>query len=98
MDLLPQAAAAYLGCNAGPTCLPPPIRMLSLSAGDLGNLDGRSKSTNYTGVALTLIDAMSTLAVMGQAVDFEAGLWWLVDNVRAEHGVVGTREHQAGQQ
>ena len=33
-------------------------------------------------MALTLIDAMSTLAVMGQAVNFEAGLWWLVDNLR----------------
>lgn len=36
----------------------------------------------YSGVALTLIDSLSTLAVIGDAVNFEKSVLWLSENVR----------------
>ena len=54
-----------------------------MNAGELGNVEGVPVNTEYSGAALTLIDTLSTLAVIGDAKNFEAGVNWLLDNVSA---------------
>ncbi|KAK9800749.1 hypothetical protein WJX73_004612 [Symbiochloris irregularis] len=50
------------------------------SLGELGNLDRVPVSAEYKGVALTLIDSLPTLAVLGKHKEFEQGVQWLVDH------------------
>ena len=45
-------------------------------------MDGVAVSGNYRGAALTLTDALSTLAVIGDARNFERSVNWLVAKVR----------------
>ncbi|CAL8468306.1 g7846 [Coccomyxa elongata] len=51
------------------------------SLGELGNVKGLEGNKGYSGVALTLIDSLSTLAVIGDAVNFEESVLWLSDNL-----------------
>lgn len=41
---------------------------------------------DYSGAALTLTDALSTLAVIGDAHNFERSVNWLIANVRPSPG------------
>lgn len=41
------------------------------------------KKTAYSGCALSLIDALSTLAVIGDRARFQEGVNWLLQNVSA---------------
>lgn len=50
-------------------------------AGEFGNPDPPQCQQGYEGVALTLIDSLSTLAVIGNSTEFEKGVWWLVEKV-----------------
>ena len=52
--------------------LKPITRTWTDSLGELGNLNREHLSSTYEGVALTLIDATSTLAVVGNVSDFAA--------------------------
>ena len=61
-------------------------RLLSF-AGELGNVDGVPVNGDYSGVALTMTDALSTLAVIGDAHNFERSVNWLIDNVRPGPGL-----------
>ena len=45
-------------------------------------MKGLEGNKGYSGVALTLIDSLSTLAVIGDAVNFEKSVLWLSKNVR----------------
>lgn len=51
-------------------------------AGDFGNPHPQQCSKGYQGVALTLIDSLSTLAVMGNKTEFEKGVWYVAHQVR----------------
>lgn len=53
------------------------------SLGELGNLDLQHLTDAYQGVALTAIDALSTLAIMGNWTEFERMTYWIADNVCA---------------
>ena len=55
-------------------------------AGEIGNPDPPQCRKGYSGVALTLIDCLSTLAIIGNKTEFEKGVWWLAEEVR--QGVV----------
>lgn len=48
---------------------------------ELGNLDLSRLSQNYSGVALTLIDSLSTLVVLGDKKEFEKAVKWLSANL-----------------
>ena len=50
-------------------------------AGELGNVQGVHSNFAYSGCALSVIDALSTLAVLGDSSNFEASVNWLVQNV-----------------
>lgn len=47
----------------------------------IGDLD--SPHEQYQGVALTLIDSLSTLAVVGNQSEFEKGVWWIAEQVHS---------------
>lgn len=52
-------------------------------AGELGDVQNLRKKTAYSGCALSLIDALSTLAVIGDRARFQEGVNWLLQNVSA---------------
>ena len=55
---------------------------MSALPGELGT-DGTHKvSEEYQGVAMTLIDTMSTLAILGNTSEFQKNTHWLTNNVR----------------
>jgi len=59
----------------------------SFCAGELGT-DGTCKiSDKYQGVAMTLIDSLSTLAVLGNSSEFQKQVRWLINNVSSASGV-----------
>ena len=47
----------------------------------IGDLDSPQTQEQYQGVALTLIDSLSTLAVVGNQSEFEKGVWWIAEQV-----------------
>ncbi|KAL3149734.1 hypothetical protein ABBQ38_013560 [Trebouxia sp. C0009 RCD-2024] len=51
------------------------------SLGEFGNPNPPQCQKGYQGVALTLIDSLSTLAVLGNKTEFEKGVWFVVDEV-----------------
>lgn len=51
------------------------------SLGELGNLNREHLSEEYSGVALTLIDSMSTLAVLGNVSEFRKNVRWLEEHL-----------------
>ncbi len=52
-----------------------------LDTGEFGNPNPPQCHQGYKGVALTLIDSLSTLAVIGNQSEFEKGVWWLAHEV-----------------
>ena len=60
--------------------LKPITRTWTDSLGELGNLNREHLSSTYEGVALTLIDATSTLAVVGNVSEFRRAVSWLETN------------------
>jgi mannosidase alpha-like ER degradation enhancer 1 len=61
--------------------LRPISRTYTDSLGELGNLNREHLSEEYRGVALTLIDSMSTLAVLGNTSEFAKNVRWLEANL-----------------
>lgn len=49
--------------------------------GELGTDGSCNVGEDYQGVAMTLIDSMSTLAVLGNASEFEKQVHWLIHHV-----------------
>ena len=74
-------ACLYAKCP-WPSCVPVNQVELVSHAGELGNLNLERLTENYEGVALSLVDALSTLAVMGNASEFSWAVQWLSANVR----------------
>ncbi len=54
---------------------------MCLDTGEFGNPNPPQCHQGYQGVALTLIDSLSTLAVIGNQSEFEKGVWWLAHEV-----------------
>ncbi|GAQ84904.1 Glycosyl hydrolase family 47 [Klebsormidium nitens] len=48
---------------------------------ELGNLNLEHLSPSYNGTALTLVESLSTLAVLGNTSEFEKGVSWLSENL-----------------
>ena len=61
--------------------LKPLSRTWTDSLGELGNLDMKHLPEDYEGVALTLIDATSTLAVLGNRTEFARNVRWMERNL-----------------
>ena len=61
--------------------LRPISRTYTDSLGELGNLKREHLSETYAGVALTLIDATSTLAVLGNVTEVRSIHWFPYDRV-----------------
>ncbi|KAK3260378.1 hypothetical protein CYMTET_30660 [Cymbomonas tetramitiformis] len=61
--------------------LKPLSRTYTNSLGELGNLRGEHLSKTYNGVALTLIDSLSTLAVLGNSTEFAKAVQWISSEV-----------------
>ena len=61
--------------------LKPLSRTWTDSLGELGNLDMKHLPEDYEGVALTLIDAPSTLAVLGNRTEFARNVRWMERNL-----------------
>ena len=57
--------------------------MKLLVAGELGTDGTCAVGDDYQGVAMTLIDSMSTLAVLGNASEFQKQAHWLTHHVSA---------------
>ncbi|XP_072953276.1 alpha-mannosidase I MNS5 isoform X2 [Typha angustifolia] len=51
------------------------------SLSELGNLNLEHLPRNYNGSALTLIESLSSLVVLGNFTEFEKGVLWLSDNL-----------------
>jgi hypothetical protein len=51
-------------------------------AGELGNLNREFLNSSYQGVAMTLIDSLSSLAVLGNRSEFAKNVYWLSRHVR----------------
>lgn len=50
-------------------------------AGELGNLNREYLNNSYSGVAMTLIDSLSTLAVIGNHTEFAKNVNWIAKHV-----------------
>eukprot|EP01025_Chloroclados_australasicus_P003930 TRINITY_DN10939_c1_g1_i6.p1 TRINITY_DN10939_c1_g1~~TRINITY_DN10939_c1_g1_i6.p1 ORF type:complete len:751 (-),score=105.65 TRINITY_DN10939_c1_g1_i6:337-2589(-) len=61
--------------------LKPISKSYTNSLAELGNLNLEHLNMEYQGMALTLIDSLSTLAVIGNSSEFERNVWWLADNL-----------------
>ncbi len=61
--------------------LKPLSKTATNSLGELGNLDLQHLTDTYRGVALTAIDALSTLAILGNWTEFERMMSWISDHV-----------------
>jgi hypothetical protein len=48
---------------------------------ELGNLNLEHLSPTYNGTALTLVESLSTLAVLGNHTEFEKGVNWVIANL-----------------
>jgi len=67
--------------------LKPLSRSWTDSLAELGNAARRDGQRSYSGVALTQIDSLSTLAVMGEAVEFRKAVKWISENIHFDHDV-----------
>lgn len=61
--------------------LKPLSRSYTDSLGELGNLKHEHLPANYSGTALTLIESLSSLAVLGNKTEFEKAVLWLGENL-----------------
>ena len=67
--------------------LKPLTKTYTDSLGELGNLRREHLSSSYRGVALTLIDATSTLAVLGNASEFAKNVRWMSRHLNFDQDV-----------
>ena len=51
------------------------------SLAELGNLEMEQLPEEYNGIALTLIESLSTLAVMGNRTEFSRAVRWISGNL-----------------
>ena len=51
------------------------------SLAELGNAKSKNKRDPYDGIAMTLIDSLSTLAIMGNKTEFTRGVNWIIQNI-----------------
>lgn len=58
-----------------------PYLRCAFTAGELGTNGNGTMGADYQGVAMTLIDSMSTLAVLGNASEFQKQVHWLTQHV-----------------
>ncbi|KAG6540826.1 hypothetical protein Mapa_017804 [Marchantia paleacea] len=61
--------------------LKPLSRGYTDSLGELGNLKLEHLSNTYNGTALTLIDSLTSLAILGNSSEFEKSVNWLGENL-----------------
>lgn len=61
--------------------LKPLTKSFTDSLSELGNLKLERLPQNYNGSALTLIESLSSLVVLGNTTEFEKGVRWLSDNL-----------------
>ncbi|KAL3697129.1 hypothetical protein R1sor_011205 [Riccia sorocarpa] len=61
--------------------LKPLSRSYTDSLGELGNLKLEHLSETYNGTALTLIDSLTSLAIIGNSSEFEKSVIWLGENL-----------------
>eukprot|EP00271_Cylindrocystis_brebissonii_P003779 TRINITY_DN15030_c0_g1_i1.p1 TRINITY_DN15030_c0_g1~~TRINITY_DN15030_c0_g1_i1.p1 ORF type:complete len:590 (-),score=76.24 TRINITY_DN15030_c0_g1_i1:830-2599(-) len=57
------------------------------SLGELGNLEMEHLSLTYNGTALTLVDSLSSLAILGNATEFEKAVRWVGANLHFDWDV-----------
>ncbi|XP_051136813.1 alpha-mannosidase I MNS5 isoform X2 [Andrographis paniculata] len=61
--------------------LKPLTKTFTNSLSELGNLKLEHLSEKYNGSALTLIESLSSLAILGNHTEFEKGVLWLSENL-----------------
>lgn len=61
--------------------LKPLTKTFTNSLSELGNLNLEHLPQDYNGSALTLIESLSSLLIMGNITEFERGVLWLSDNL-----------------
>ncbi|CAL9176886.1 unnamed protein product [Musa hybrid cultivar] len=61
--------------------LKPLTKTFTDSLSELGNLKLERLPQNYNGSALTLVESLSSLVVLGNYTEFERGVLWLSDNL-----------------
>lgn len=61
--------------------LKPMSKSFTDSLSELGNLKLEHLSKQYKGLALTLIESLSSLVIMGNITEFERAVYWLSDNL-----------------
>uniref|UniRef100_A0A6N2LH79 Alpha-1,2-Mannosidase n=1 Tax=Salix viminalis TaxID=40686 RepID=A0A6N2LH79_SALVM len=61
--------------------LKPLSRSFTDSLGELGNLKLEHLPQNYNGTALTLIESLSSLVILGNCTEFERAVLWLSENL-----------------
>ncbi|KAL8118285.1 alpha-mannosidase I MNS5 isoform X1 [Apium graveolens] len=61
--------------------LKPMSKSFTDSLSELGNLKLEHLSEQYKGLALTLIESLSSLVIMGNITEFERAVYWLADNL-----------------
>ncbi|XP_077237851.1 glycosyl hydrolase family 47 protein isoform X2 [Tasmannia lanceolata] len=61
--------------------LKPLTKTFTDSLSELGNLKLEHLPQHYNGSALTLIESLSSLVVLGNYTEFERAVWWLSDNL-----------------
>lgn len=61
--------------------LKPMSKSFTDSLSELGNLKLEHLSEEYKGLALTLIESLSSLVIMGNITEFERAVYWLSDNL-----------------
>ncbi|EPS60831.1 hypothetical protein M569_13969, partial [Genlisea aurea] len=61
--------------------LKPLTKSYTDSLGELGNLNLENLSQEYNGTALSLIESLSSLAILGDYAEFEKAVFWLSENL-----------------
>ncbi|XP_010532268.1 PREDICTED: alpha-mannosidase I MNS5 isoform X2 [Tarenaya hassleriana] len=61
--------------------LKPLTKSFTDSLSELGNLKLEHLPTDYKGSALTLVESLSSLAILGNRTEFERGVLWLSENL-----------------
>ncbi|KAI7748923.1 hypothetical protein M8C21_003995 [Ambrosia artemisiifolia] len=61
--------------------LKPMTKTFTNSLSELGNLKLENLPTEYNGAALTLVESLSSLVILGNNTEFEKAVMWLSDNL-----------------
>ncbi|EIE19324.1 seven-hairpin glycosidase [Coccomyxa subellipsoidea C-169] len=80
-EMIDHAYSNYMDVAFPHDELKPIAKTYTDSLGELGNVKGLAGNKGYSGVALTLIDALSTLAVIEDAARFHEAVSWLTKNL-----------------